>query len=297
MKLKRRGGCKFGVLVAVGAPRSSEPFPDPPPANPPFQFLPVPADRPYRLTARPNAPLGADLCIFNKFREFPRRAGGDLSAGGYGEGGFSAASQTVSSRLFMCEEFAIHHQLSFHLLPPAVPHPRHSSLPFAFRPPPCSADLAFSFPLYTYIRASPLRPLPPSLYLFLCHIRAANFSSVFLLPIFLLHLSLLLALPPPLTPAPLFLARFISARCQFEFGTRATGQRVSTKNQFLNARLFRAEGPACIFPSPASPPSALRLFVPLLPRFFFDGTPTPRRTSSSEATELARPMTTLRYER
>lgn len=85
--------------------------------------------------------------------------------------------------------------------------------------------------------------------------------STFLLP----------SLPPPLTPAPLFLARFISARCQFEFGTRATGQRVSTKNQFLNARLFRAEGPACIFPSPASPPSALHLFVPLLPRFFSTG--------------------------
>lgn len=35
--------------------------------------------------------------------------------------------------------------------------------------------------------------------------------------------------------------RFISARCQFEFGTRATRQRVSTKNQFLKSRLFRAE--------------------------------------------------------
>lgn len=164
-------------------------------------------------------------------------------------------------------------------------------LPFALRPvPPISHSLFLSI----HIRASPPRPLPPSLYLFLCHIRAANFSSVFLLPIFLLHLSP--SLPPPLTPAPLFLARFISARCQFEFGTRATGQRVSTKNQFLNARLFRAEGPACIFPSPASPPSALHLFVPLLPRFFSTWTLTPRRTSSSEVTELARPMTTLRYE-
>lgn len=157
-------------------------------------------------------------------------------------------------------------------LPPSSPSRRPASsliprfpLPFALRPvPPISHSLFLSI----HIRASPLRPLPPSLYLFLCHIRAANFSSVFLLPIFLLHLS---PSPPspPLTPAPLFLARFISARCQFEFGTRATGQRVSTKNQFLNARLFRAEGPACIFPSPASPPSAPRLFVPLLPRFFF----------------------------
>lgn len=158
MKLKRRGGCKFGVLVAVGAPRSSEPFPDPPPANPPFQFLPVPADRPYRLTARPNAPLGADLCIFNKFREFPRRAGGDLSAGGYGEGGFSAASQTVSSRLFMCEEFAIHHQLSFHPLPPAVPHPRHSSLPLCLSPSALfrrSRILFSSLYIYTRLSSSP----------------------------------------------------------------------------------------------------------------------------------------------
>lgn len=127
-------------------------------------------DRPYRLTARPNAPLGADLCIFNKFREFPRRAG-DLSAGGYSEGGFSAASQTVSSRLFMCEEFAIHLSSPSIFSPPAVPpHPRHSSLPSAFRPPPCPADLAFSFPLYTYTRLS---SSPPFL------LRYIFFSAIF----------------------------------------------------------------------------------------------------------------------
>lgn len=162
-------------------------------------------DRPYRLTARPNAPLGADLCIFNKFREFPRRAG-DLSAGGYSEGGFSAASQTVSSRLFMCEEFAIHlSSPSIFSLPPSriLAIPRFP-LPFALRPvPPISHSLFLSI----HIRASPPRSF---------HLRYIFFSAIFeqltfhrsssclssfstsLLP------SLLLA-PPPLTPAPLFL--------------------------------------------------------------------------------------------
>lgn len=139
----------------------------------------------------------------------------------------------------MCEEFAIH------LSSPSI----FSSL----SPSSCPVDLAFSFPsLNTYISSPFLLH-----YLFLSHIQAANFSSVFLLLVFLFYLFLSLFLShlssPPLTPAPFFLARFISARCQFEFGTRATGQRVSTKNQFLNARLFRTEKPACIFPLPPSP--------------------------------------------
>lgn len=115
-------------------------------------------DRPYRLTARPNAPLGADLCIFNKFREFPRRAG-DLSAGGYSEGGFSAASQTVSSRLFMCEEFAIHlSSPSIFSLPPShriLAIPRFP-LPFALRPvPPISHSLFLSLYIYAPLLFAP----------------------------------------------------------------------------------------------------------------------------------------------
>lgn len=69
-------------------------------------------------TAHPNAPLGAGLCIFNKFRECSKPA---ISGGGCSEGGFSAASQTVSSRLFMCEAFAI---LSVPHRPPPYQRPR-----------------------------------------------------------------------------------------------------------------------------------------------------------------------------
>lgn len=146
----------------------------------------------------------------------------------------------------MCEEFAIHLGTPLPSLSPCrpVPHPRHSML---FSSTSCPADLAFSFPLslslYIYMY------LPLRSYLFLSRIRAADFSTFLPLSFSFSRLS-----TSPLTPAPLSLARFISARCQFEFGTRATGQRVSTKNQFLNARLFRAEGPACIFLSPPSPP-------------------------------------------
>jgi len=96
----------------------------------PFQY----PDRPYFPTAYPNAPLGAGLCIFNKFRESSR-------SGRCSEGGFSADSQTVSSRLFMCEEFAIH------LSSPSI----FSSL----SPSSCPVDLAFSFPLLIHISHRP----------------------------------------------------------------------------------------------------------------------------------------------
>lgn len=78
-----------------------------------------PGCAPYLPAAHPNAPLGAGLCIFNKFRESSKPA---ISAGGCSEGGFSAASQTVSSRLFMCEESS--QSSSQPSLPP--PSPRHS---------------------------------------------------------------------------------------------------------------------------------------------------------------------------
>lgn len=177
----------------------------------------------------------------------------------------------------MCEEFAIH------LSSPSIPLPPFRLLAIlaslrSFRSPPCPADPAFSFSLFIHTSPSPF-PLSPSLYLFLSHIRAANFSSVLLLFIFFFYLSLSRPLSP-LNPAPLLLARFISARCQFEFGTRATGQRVSTKNQFLNARLFRAEGPACIFPSLPSPPLFASSLCATAASIFFDGTLTPRDRKS-----------------
>lgn len=91
--------------------------------------------------AHPNAPLGAGLCIFNKFRESSKPA---ISAGGCNEGGFSAASQTVSSRLFMCEAFAIllvSLLLPLHLPspPPFVPSP--CRLCHSFSPDPLSPSL------------------------------------------------------------------------------------------------------------------------------------------------------------
>lgn len=96
-------------LVAVGARTLSSGLPIHPPS---LRLAYLPA-------AHPNAPLGAGLCIFNKFRESSKPA---ISAGGCSEGGFSAASQTVSSRLFMCEESS-QSSLRGALLPP---RPRHS---------------------------------------------------------------------------------------------------------------------------------------------------------------------------
>lgn len=112
--------------VAVGAP--PPPTPSTLSTSTSCQSRPSPC---HPSTAHPNAPLGAGLCIFNKFRECSKPA---ISGGGCSEGGFSAASQTVSPRLFMCEAFAI---LSVpHRPPPTSSSP--SSFPFLFAlvPPP-----------------------------------------------------------------------------------------------------------------------------------------------------------------
>lgn len=98
--------------VAVGAP---PPIPSTLSTSTSCQSRPSPC---HPSTAHPNAPLGAGLCIFNKFRECSKPA---ISGGGCSEGGFSAASQTVSSRLFMCEAFAI---LSVPHRPPPYQRPR-----------------------------------------------------------------------------------------------------------------------------------------------------------------------------
>lgn len=136
----------------------------------------------------------------------------------------------------MCEEFTI-------LLSSSTP-----SIPFflcASRSPPYPADLAFSSPVFISLLLFSSSSFPPIYCIFvspafeqLAFHRSSLYPSSFSASLF-----------SPLIPYPLFLARFISAQCQFEFGTWTTGQRVSTKNQFLNARLFRAEEPVCIFPS------------------------------------------------
>lgn len=131
--------------------------------------------------------------------------------------------------------------------PPQFFHPIHTIL-FLHdsRSPTCPADLAFSFSL-SFSLLSPSSQYTVSFSLL--HSSSQLFIGLPCTRLLFRPLSFLLS---SLTRAPLFLARFISARCQFEFGTRTTGQRVSTKNQFLNARLFRAEEPVCIFPSPLS---------------------------------------------
>jgi len=126
------------------------------------------------------------------------------------------------------------------------------------------------------------------------------FHRSVLLPVFFFcHSSPSPPLPPLLTRAP-SRALYLAARCQFEFGARATGQRVSTKNQFLNARLFRAERSAC-YPSSASSPPPPPPFPPVslclscAASIFFGRrrTLTPRR-SSRAVTELARAATPSR---
>lgn len=128
--------------------------------------------------------------------------------------------------------------------PPQFFHPIHTILSLCFSLSALSCRSCILLPLYLSPSLFLLLLSPNILYLCLSRIRATSFSSVFLVPS-----SFSASLFSPLIPYPLFLARFISAQCQFEFGTWTTGQRVSTKNQFLNARLFRAEEPVCIFPS------------------------------------------------
>lgn len=172
---------------------------------------------PYLPAGPPNAPLGAGLCIFNKFQESSKPV---ISAGGCSEGGFSAASQTVSSRLFMCEELAI--LLSTLLLP----HPRHSTAYFPFDPLPvlllscrsrtlflylsfCLSLLFFFFSSsFSFFFLSPHTP-----YLFLSRFRAASFSSVFfLLLIFFFYFSFSSSLS---TLFPTRSSRLSHPRCSF----------------------------------------------------------------------------------
>jgi len=112
-ELRRRGGCKFAIPPWESSPLESFP----PSAN-------LPCCPPRR---RPNAPLGADLCIFNKFRESSKPS--DLGRRLQWRRLFSVASQTVSSRLFMCEErnpsqptfHPIHGHSIPHFLRPVLP--------------------------------------------------------------------------------------------------------------------------------------------------------------------------------
>lgn len=174
------------VLVTVGAPPlREEPFPHPPPANPPSQSL----DRPYLPAAHPNAPLGAGLCIFNKFRESSR------SRRSWPAVAVKAAFRLPRKRcprVYLCARSS---QSTSALLPSSPPSPSHilaipSLSPFALpHEDMVGTDLAFSFLLFIYVSPS-LFLLSLSLHLFLFHIRAANFSSVFLLPIFHFYLSL-----------------------------------------------------------------------------------------------------------
>lgn len=228
----------------------------------------LPYSAPYLPITHPNAPLGAGLCIFNKFRESSWPA---ISAGGCSEGGFRLPRKRCP-RVYLCARSS---QSSTALLPStpilAIPSPPFSALRAA---PPISHSLSLfllSFSRFLFL----FLPLPRARRIFFspASVQLAFHRSSSSLSSFSASLA-----PPrsPLTPAPLFLARFISARCQFEFGTRATGQRVSTKNQFLNARLFRAEKPACILPPPPFLPFFPHFFVPLLLRFF-------RRNDDTEA--------------
>lgn len=130
----------------------------------------------------PNAPLGAGLCIFNKFRESSRSRRSRPSVAV--KSAFRLPRKRCP-RVYLCARSS---QSTSALLPSSLPfilpRPRHSLLPFAFRSPPCPADLAFSLSLYTYI-SFPLSPFLFHYIFFSPILRAANFSSVFLLFIFL----------------------------------------------------------------------------------------------------------------
>lgn len=105
--------------------------------------------------AHPNARLGAGLCIFNKFRESLSKPA--ILAGGYSEGGFSAASQTVSSRLFMCEAFAILLVPHFCLL--CLSSRRCPSFLASLLAIPSRSFVCLSLPLYSFAAAnSPRTP-------------------------------------------------------------------------------------------------------------------------------------------
>lgn len=150
------------------------------------------------LPAHPNTPLGAGLCIFNKFRESSKPAVA-LKAAFWPFGW-----QTVSSRLFMCKELVIRlSQPSFNLILLAISS-RSLLLP---------ADLSHSLSLspssspFTF--SSALERL--ALHRPLLHVSAFS-----------------LFLCAPLTPAPLFLARALSrgAVSIRVWKTGNTGQRV-----------------------------------------------------------------------
>lgn len=145
----------------------------------------------------------------------------------------------------MCEEFAIHLGSPFILPPVPTSSPFLASLRPSFSTLSCRSRI-LSLSLFIHTRLLLFLPSLLRRILFSPILKQLTFHRSSSWLAFLFYLSPVLPSPP--APAPFLLARFISARCQFEFGTRATGQRVSTKNQFLNARLFRAEGPAWYLP-------------------------------------------------
>jgi len=102
-----------------GSP-SLEPFPYPPPANPPFQSL----DRPYLPTAHPNAPLGAGLCIFNKFQESSRSR---QSRPAVAVKAAFRLPRKRCPRVYLCARSS---QSTSALLPSPPPHSRPASSPF-----------------------------------------------------------------------------------------------------------------------------------------------------------------------
>lgn len=207
--------------------------------------------------AHPNAPLGAGLCIFNKFRESSKPV---ISAGG-----------CQRRRLFGCLANGVlafiyvrgvrnSPRLLLHVPPRPASRPPRQPSPFplvrlcrSFRslrslvaPFSVRAQLAFH-------RSPPSRfrhRRPPSSSTTSSTTSSSRTSSCSSFP----RCSSFSSFPAPFPPNPLPLCfcspRFISARCQFEFGTRTTGQRVSTKNQFLNWRLLNSRPPLGAEPIP-----------------------------------------------
>lgn len=166
-------------------------------------------------SAHPNAPLGAGLCIFNKFRESSKPA---ISAGG-----------CRRRRLFGCLANGVLAFIYVRGVRNSPRPPRH--------PPLVPSLLPFLFFLFPFL------PSLPSAFEQLAFHRPPT-QPPYLSSATLFHplRSLVPSLAPLFPSSRLSFPRFISSRCQFEFGTRPTGQRVSTKNQFLNSRLFRAKG-------------------------------------------------------